>query len=190
MTKHGTRLVSGVRELILTEGTTLEDLHMVAVDVILAIDKVAARTVRKLKEGQRIRCYVESSNKEYGTKGSDVICCYRGVYDTQTYGTKLKVYDENTNKEWNVGIDCLLEIYESFDPNSALGQKTPTEVIKPKTKKRGRRSKKEQMALAHDALDAEDNWNFSYTDSSYEDEVDGEEYNFNDYDEYRDFFDD
>ena len=40
MSKNSKRLVSGVRELILTEGTTLEDLHMVATDVVLAIEKI------------------------------------------------------------------------------------------------------------------------------------------------------
>ena len=187
MTKHGTRLVMGVKELILTSNTTLEDLHMVAVEVILAIDKIAARTVRRLKEGQKIRCYVEAANKEYGARGSDTICYYRNSYDTQTYGTKIKVYDLGSDKEWSVGLDCLLEVYEEFDPNSPTGKKLAvplTPIPPPKLKKRGRKSKKEKEALEEQqALVFQENWGPSYG------EEEDEEYNFDSYEEYEDFYD-
>ena len=173
MSKHGTKLVNGVRELILTEGTTLEDLHMVAADLILTMDKIALRAVKKLKEGQKIRCYDEESNKDYGSKGSDIVCFYKNMYETQTQGPKLEVYDD-TGKKWSVGLDCLLEIYENFDPSSELGQKIPIEKGPLKFKKRGRKSKKELMAMEHqeefdaipwdsmygdeDTTDFEENW--------------------------------
>lgn len=186
MSKSGKRLVSGVRELVLTDGTTLEDLHMVATDLVLTIEKVTARTVRKLKTGQMIRCYMEGSNKEYGVNGADVICCFKGTYETQTYGTKMKVYDLNTEKEWGINVDCLLEVYNKFDPDSVEGKKISDVAIKSKPKRRGRKPK---MAGSHHGERFDnviDGWSpESYADD-YEKEVDGEEYDFDleDYNEY------
>ena len=190
MTKNSKRLISGVRELILTDGITLEDLHMVATDVILAIEKATARTVRKLKKGQRIRCYMEDSNKEYGVKGADVICCFKETYDTQTLGMKLRVYDPKTEKEWGVGIDCLLEVYDKFDPSSAQGKKAAEVVAKPKRRGRKPKRRPDQVERFEDETTT-DGWSpTTYTDDDYEKEVDGEEYDFSDPDEYREFFDD
>ena len=98
MSKHGKRLVSGVRELLRTEGTTLEDLHMVATDVVLTIDKLAVKALRKLKRGQRIRCYDEGSNKEYGQKGSDMECFFGELHHTKTRGTALRIYTKKKTK--------------------------------------------------------------------------------------------
>lgn len=189
MSKNSKRLVNGVRELVLTDGTTLEDLHMVATDVVLAIEKVTARTVRKLKNGQKIRCYDEDSNKEYGVKGSDVICCFKETYDTQTYGTKLRVYDPETGHEWSVGVDCLLEVYDKFDPSSVEGKKV-SEVSVVKTKRRGRKPKRgpDQLDRFEDETTT-DGW-CPTTFTNYEKEVDGEEYDFRNPDEYDEYFDD
>ncbi len=190
MSKNSKRLVSGVRELILTDVTILEDLHMVATDVVLAIEKITARTVRKLKKGQLIRCYMEDSNKEYGVKGADAICCFKETYDTQTYGMKLRVYDSETEKEWSVGIDCLLEVFDKFDPGSAEGKKAAEVVAKPK--RRGRKPKRgpDQVDRFEDETTA-DGWDRPPANTDdYEKEVDGEEYDFTDPDEYNEFFDD
>ena len=191
MSKNSKRLVNGVRELILTDGTTLEDLHMVATDVVLAIEKITTRTVRKLKKGQVIRCYMEDSNKEYGVKGSDAICCFKETYDTQTYGMKLRVYDPETEKEWSVGIDCLLEVFDKFDPVSSEGKKA-AEVAKPKRgrKRRGRKPKRgpDQVDRFEDEATA-DGWERPVTADNYEKEVEGEEYDFSDPDEYNEYLD-
>ncbi len=184
MSKNGKRLVGGVREMILVDGTTLEDLHMVVTEVVVTMDKIIARTIRKLKTGQQIRCYDETSNKEYGVKGSDVICFYKGTYDTQTYGTKLKVYNLQTQKEWGISTDCLLEVYDKFDPESAEGKKAAKAV--PKPKRRGRRSKtaKPDQSEQFDS----NNWS-PVSDDDDEKEIDGEEYIFSDIEEYQEFFD-
>ncbi len=190
MSKNSKRLVSGVRELILTDGTTLEDLHMVCTDMVLAIDKITARTVRKLKKGQRIRVYMEDSNKEYGVKGADALCCFKETYDTQTYGMRLRVYDSDTEKEWSVGIDCLLEVFSRFDPGSAAGKKAAEVVAKPK--RRGRKPKRgpDQVDRFGDETTT-DGWSPSTrTSDDYEKEVEGEEYDFSDPDEYNEYFDD
>ena len=190
MSKNSKRLVNGVRELVLTDGTTLEDLHMVATDVVLAIEKATARTVRKLKKGQRIRCYMEDSNKEYGVKGADVICCFKETYYTQTYGTKLRVYDPDTEKEWSVGVDCLLEVYDKFDPSSMEGKKVAEVSVK--TKRRGRKPKRGSDQLDRFGEETTtDGWSPStLTADDYEKEVDGEEYDFRNPDEYEEYFDD
>ncbi len=189
MSKNSKRLVNGVRELILTDGTTLEDLHMVCTDVVQAIDKATTRAVRKLKKGQRIRCYVEDSNKEYGVKGADVICCFKESYDTQTYGMRLRVYDFETEKEWSVGIGDLLEVYDKFDPRSSEGKKVAEVVAKPK--RRGRKPKREpdQVERFEEETTADD-WSPTTDTDDYEKEVEGEEYDFSDPDEYEEFFDD
>jgi hypothetical protein len=191
MSKNSKRLVNGVRELVLTDGTTLEDLHMVATDVVLAIEKVTARTIRKLKNGQKIRCYMEDSNKEYGVKGADVICCFKETYDTQTYGTKLRVYDPETGKEWSVGVDCLLEVYDRFDPASVEGKKV-AEVSVVKTKRRGRKPKRgpDQIDRFEDVTTTDGWCPTTHTSDDYEKEVDGEEYDFRNPEEYDEFFDD
>lgn len=189
MSKNSKRLVSGVRELILTDGTTLEDLHMVATDVVLAIERITARTIRKLKKGQMIRCYMEDSNKEYGVKGADAICCFKETYDTQTYGMKLRVYDPDTEKEWSASIDCLLEVFDKFDPGSAEGKKAAEVVAKPKRRGRKPRRGPDQVDRFEDETTT-DGWNpTTYTDD-LEKEVDGEEYEFSDPDEYDEFYDD
>ena len=189
MSKNSKRLVSGVRELILIDGTTLEDLHMVATDVVLALDKVTARTVRKLKKGQVIRVYMEDSNKEYGVKGADAICCFKETYDTQTYGMKLRVYNLDTEKEWSVGVDCLLEVYDKFDPVSAEGRKAAEVSVKPK--RRGRKPKRgpDQIDRFEDETTTDD-WSPTTYAEDYEKEVDGEEYDFSNPDEYDEFFND
>ena len=188
MSKNSKRLVSGVRELILTDGTTLEDLHMVATDVVLAIDKVTTRAIRKLKKGQMIRCYMEDSNKEYGVKGADATCYFKETYDTQTYGMKLRVYDPATEKEWGVGVDCLLEVFDKFDPGSAEGKKAAEVAVKPK--RRGRKPKRgpDQVDRFEDETTTDDWSPTTYTDG-YEKEVEGEEYDFSNPDEYDEFFD-
>jgi len=186
MSKNGKRLVGGVREMILVEGTTLEDLHMVATEVVVTLDKILARTVRKLKTGQQIRCYDETSNKEYGVKGSDVVCFYKGTYDTQTYGIKLKVYDLQTKKEWGISTDCLLEVYDKFDPDSPEGKKAAKTV--PKPKRRGRKSKAQKLVQEEQFADTANEWNPASNDT-YEKEIDGEEYIFNNLEEYQEFFD-
>lgn len=187
MSKNGKKLVSGVRELILTDETTLEDLHMVATDIVVTLEKMTARVVRKLKKGQIIRCYVEGSNKEYGVKGADVVCCYRGTYETQTYGTKLKVYDPGTGKEWGVSMDCLLEVYRKFDPSSVEGKKVADVVSKPK--RRGRKPKKAESHQVDRFDETTDGWSPATVTDDYEKEVDGEEYDFDNLEEYEEYLD-
>ena len=169
MSNHSKRLRNGVRELVRTDETTLEDLHMVATDVIGTLDKLARKTIRKVKRGQAIRIYNEDSNKEYGQKGSDFHCFFSEVYDTKTRGTTLKVYDEKN--EWTIGLDCLLDVFDTFDPESDEGKKR---MSSSKPKRRGRKPKSE-------ALDAADIHEFDtqWQDRTYEPEVDGEEYDFN-----------
>ena len=104
MSTHSKRLRSGVRELVRTENTTLEDLHIVATDVIASLDKLASKIVRKLKRGQAIRIYDEDSNKEYGQTGSDIRCYFSEVYDTKVRGTTLKVYDEKKADVYELDI--------------------------------------------------------------------------------------
>ncbi len=179
MSKNGKRLVQGVRELLRTEGTTLEDLHMVATDVVVTLDKLASKTVRKLKVGQKIRCYNEESNKELGQKGADLVCFFQETYDTKTRGPTIRVYENG--KEWSTSLDCLLEVYEDFDPESEEGKK----LQQSKPKKRGRKPKKAAAEL--DRFD-DPEWGPSPV---YEEETDGEEYDFNnlpdDYEEYAEY---
>ena len=151
-----------------TEETTLEDLHMVATDVIAALDKLSSKTVRKIKRGQSIRIYDEDSNKEYGQKGSDILCFFSESYDTKTRGTTLKVYDEKS--EWRTGLDCLLEVLDKFDPDSDEGKKR-TNGAKPK--RRGRKPKTDSSNTG-DLHEFDTQWQ----DQNYEPEVEGEEYDF------------
>jgi hypothetical protein len=167
MSTHSKRLRSGVRELVRTEETTLEDLHMVATDVIAALDKLSSKIVRKLKSGQSIRIYDEDSNREYGQKGSDIPCFFIESYDTKARGTTLKVYDDKN--EWIVGLDCLLEVFEEFDPESDEGKKRNNNA---KPKRRGRKPKVD--ADAHDEHEFDTQWQ----DQHYEPETEGEEYDF------------
>ncbi len=181
MSKHGKRLVSGVRELLRTEGTILEDLHMVATDVVLAIDKIATKALRKLKRGQRIRCYDEDSNKEYGQKGSDMECFFGETHNTKTRGMVLRIYTKKQPKEWVVPLDYLLEIYEDFDPESDEGKKQTEIAARPK--RRGRKPKQADQQI--DSLDEEsqrDSWSQSPM-SEYEQETEGEEYDFTNFPE-------
>jgi hypothetical protein len=141
---------------------------MVASDVIAALDKLASKTSRKLKRGQAIRIYDEDSNKEYGQKGSDIPCFYDESYDTKTRGTTLKVYDDKN--EWNVGLDCLLEVFEEFDPDSDEGKKR-TNSARPK--KRGRKPKAETS----DATDLHE-FDTQWKDRNFEPEEVDEEYDF------------
>jgi hypothetical protein len=142
---------------------------MVASDVIAALDKLASKTSRKLKRGQSIRVYDEDSNKEYGQKGSDISCYFGESYDTKTRGTTLKVYDEKN--EWTMGLDCLLEVFDTFDPESDEGKKR-TNSAKPK--RRGRKPKAE-------ALDPSELHEFDtqWKDRNFEPEEVDEEYDFN-----------
>lgn len=167
MSNHSKRLRSGVRELVRTEDTTLEDLHMVATDVIAALDKLSSKTLRKLKSGQSIRIYNEDSNKEYGQTGSDLRCFFGESYDTKTRGTTLKVYDDK--HEWVVGLDCLLELFDEFHPESDEGRKR-TNLSKPK-----RRGRKPKSATTDADLDEFDT---GWRKPEYEPEVEGEEYDF------------
>jgi hypothetical protein len=167
MSNHSKRLRSGVRELVRTEETTLEDLHMVATDVIIALDKLSSKMIRKIKRGQSIRIYDEDSNKEYGQKGSDISCYFSESYDTKTRGTTLKVYDDK--QEWSVGLDCLLEVFDVFDPESDEGKKRNNSA---KPKRRGRKPKA--------SLDESDLHEFDtqWQDQNYQPEEEGEEYDF------------
>ena len=167
MSNHSKRLRSGVRELVRTEETTLEDLHMVATDVIVALDKISSKMLRKIKRGQSIRVYDEDSNKEYGQKGSDIRCFFSESHDTKTRGTTLKVYDEKS--EWSIGLDCLLEVFDEFDPESDEGKKRTNNA---NPRRRGRKPK----------VDAPDNdeheFDTQWQDQNYQPEEEGEEYDF------------
>lgn len=179
MSRHGSRLVSGVRELLRTEDTILEDLHMVATDVVLTIDRIAVKTLRKLKKGQRIRCYDEGSNKEYGQKGSDSDCFFSETHHTKTRGTVLRVYAEN--KEWVVPIEYLLEVYQSFDPESDEGKKQSESAARPK--RRGRKPKKRRADAEIEQLDGYRGDQQQAPAPEYEQEIDGEEYDFSNFPE-------
>jgi hypothetical protein len=141
---------------------------MVASDVIAALDKLASKTSRKLKRGQSIRIYDEDSNKEYGQKGSDIACFYSESYDTKTRGTTLKVYDDKN--EWSVGLDCLLEVFEEFDPASDEGKKR-NNIARPK--RRGRKPKAEAQESA-DIHEFDTQWE----ERNFEPEEADEEYDF------------
>jgi hypothetical protein len=178
MSTRSQRLRSGVRELIRTEGTTLEDLHIIATDVVEFLDKLASRLVRKLRPGQAIRCYNEDSKKEYGQRGSDVRCFFREMQDTN-----LSVY--TAKHEWSVSVDCLLESYDEFDPDSEEGKKRS----KKKKKTRGRRSKKRRAQEDPGEFDTQ--WTNPPRDvAAYEPEELDEEYDFSNAEEYAEYFDD
>jgi hypothetical protein len=182
MSTHNKRLRSGVKELVQIGGTTLEDLHMVATDVIATLDKLAARTLRKLKTGQSLRVYDEESNKEYGQKGSDLPCFFKEAYDTKVRGATLKVYD--AKNEWSIGLDCLLEVFDEFDPESDEGKKRAS---KPGPKRRGRRPKAETADTdATDEFDTQ--WAAQTQELGFEPEVDDEEYDFTNSTNWEDFF--
>lgn len=176
MSTRSQRLRSGVRELVRTEGTTLEDLHIIATDVVEFLDKLASRLVRKLRPGQAIRCYNEDSKKEYGQRGSDVRCFFREMQDTN-----LSVY--TAKHEWTVSVDCLLETYDEFDPESEEGKKRAT-----KKKTRGRRSKKRQAQEDPGEFDTQ--WTDPGDAAAYEPETLDEEYDFSNPEEYEEYFDD
>jgi hypothetical protein len=180
MSTHSKRLRNGVKELVRTGDTTLEDLHMVASDVIASLDKLAARTTRKLKCGQGVRVYDEDSNKEYGQKGSDILCFFSESHETKTKGTVLKVYD--AKNEWSTGLDCLLEIYDNFDPESEEGKKRNS---KAGPKRRGRKPK--NIDSEADTHEFDTQWDTA--DRAFEPEEADEEYNFgntSDWGEYED----
>lgn len=181
MSTHSKRLRSGVRELIRTGDTTLEDLHMVASDVIASLDKLASRTARKLKCGQRVRIYDEESNKEYGQKGSDLLCFFNKSYETKTRGTMLKVYDAKS--EWSTSLDCLLETYNDFDPESEEGKKLSSKAV---PKRRGRKPKNADSDADIHEFDTQ--WGSS--SKEYEPEELDEEYNFGDDSHWEDYTDD
>lgn len=181
MSTHSKRLRNGVKELVRTGDTTLEDLHMVASDVIASLDKLAARTIRKLKCGQEIRVYDEDSHKEYGQKGSDTLCFFSESHETKTRGTVLKVYDPKS--EWSVGLDCLLETYENFDPESEEGKKRNS---KAGPKKRGRKPK----GLDSDADIHEFDTQYEPHTKEYEPEEMDEEYNFGNNSDWGEYTDD
>jgi hypothetical protein len=166
--------LGGVRELVRTDGTTLEDLHMIATDLILTLDKQAARTVKKLREGQQLRIYDEESRKEYGTKGSDFVCFFSETYETKTRGTMLRVYDIKEG-EWSISLNCLLDVYDEFDPESEEGSRR---TAKTKTRRRGRKRKAE----AEEPQDRYQSVETSYEAPEFEEELEGEEYDFTDAD--------
>ena len=178
---HSKRLRNGVKELIRTQETTLEDLHMVATDVIATLDKLAERTVRKLRSGQSIRVYDEDSNKEYGQKGADVDCFFLEAYDTKIRGTTLKVYD--AKNEWTVPLDCLLAVSSDFDPESEEGKRRSS---KGSLKRKGRRSKAEADSMS-EAHEFDTQWSSSQ-EVAFEPEEPGEEYDFNNSSNWGDFF--
>lgn len=194
MSTHGTRLLGGVRELVRTEGTTLGDLHVIITDLVGILDKKALQTAKKLKSGQEILIYDVESNKEYGAKGADLKCFFKETYEPRT-GLMLRVYDPNNAgskklaEEWSVSIDCLLEVLDTFDPDSDEGKKRQA---KAKPKKRGRRPKQAQE-------EPEDNFgNFDQSldtndpqvSGEFEEELDGEEYSFGNAEEWKEIFDD
>lgn len=151
---------------------------MVATAVIMAVDKAAERSVRRLKVGQKLRFYVEAANKEYGTKGSDAFGYYRGSSDAQSAGTKIKVFDIESGKEVSiVARDCLLEVYEEFDPQSNAGKK-----LSDCPKKRGRKAKAAADEEAGWAVDPLAPLIAEY--SEFERELDNEEYTFENTNEY------
>jgi hypothetical protein len=168
MTTHSDRLRNGVRELVRTDNTTLEDLHIVASDVIATLDKLSSKIVRKLKTGQSIRVYDEDSNKEYGQNGSDIPCFFKEAYDTKTRGITLKVYDDK--HEWLVSLDCLLEVFDDFHPESDEGKKR-TNLANPK--RRGRKPKSKNASADFDEFDTQ------WRNDGWEAETEDEEYDFN-----------
>jgi len=186
ISKHGERLLSGVRELVRTENTTLEDLHLIITDLVVLLDKKALQASKKLKKGQEIKVYDENSKKEYGAKGADFRCYFDNSYETKT-GLMLKVYDDKSNK-WSVSVDCLLDIFDSFDPESDEGKKR---IKKSTPKKRGRKPKKQE--LGEDGLD--DQFSSVMFDSmgeiefEYEQEISGNEQVI-DFEEWKDFYTD
>ena len=181
MSTRSQRLRSGVRELIRTDGTTLEDLHIIATDVVEFLDKLASRIVRKLRSGQAVRCYNEESKKEYGQRGSDLRCFFREMQDTEL-GPTLLVY--TTKHEWGVSVDCLLESYDEFDPESEEGKKRASK----KKTRRGRKSKKRQVQ--EDPSEFDTQWTNPGDVADYEPETLDEEYDFSNPEEYEEYFDD
>ncbi len=191
MSTHGKRLLGGVRELVRTEGTTLGDLHIIITDLVGILDKKAVQTAKKLKGGQEILIYDVESNKEYGAKGSELKCFFKETYEPRT-GLMLRVYDpknvgsKKLASEWSVSIDCLLEVFDTFDPDSDEGKKRKA---KAKPKRRGRRPKQAQE-------EPEDNFgNFDQSldtndPQEFEEERDGEEYSFGNAEEWKEMFDD
>jgi hypothetical protein len=172
MSTHSNRLRNGVKELVRTDDTILEDLHMVASDVIAVLDKLAKRIVRKLKPGQAVRVYDEDSRKEYGQKGSDLRCWFSESYVTKTKGTCLRLYD--AENEWSVALDCLLEVFDDFDPESVEGRRR---VNKAQGRRRGRRTRAE-MTDRDNTPDVDTQWPSTPPETVFEPEEDGEEYDF------------
>jgi hypothetical protein len=154
---------------------------MVATDVISALDKLAKRTIRKLKLGQEVRVYDEDSHKEYGQKGSDLRCWFTETYETKTRGTRLRVYD--AQNEWSVDLDCLLETYDEFDPDSVEGRKR---VSKAQGKRRGRRPGSGAGTSA-DNHEFDTQWAGASPETVFEPEEEGEEYDFSNSD-WGDFY--
>ncbi len=196
MSTHGIRLLGGVRELVRTEGTTLGDLHIIITDIVGMLDKKAAHTAKKLKSGQEILIYDQESNKEYGAKGSELRCYFKETYEPRTTGLMLRVYDPNNAgskklaEEWSVSIDCLLEVFDTFDPDSDEGKKR---TAKAKPKKRGRRPKqpKEEPEDSFGQFDQSLNTSDpQYSADEFEEEIDGEEYTFGDTEGWQETYDD
>jgi hypothetical protein len=194
MSTHGKRLLGGVRELVRTDGTTLGDIHIIITDLVGILDKKAVQTVKKLKSGQEILIYDVESNKEYGTKGSELKCFFKESYEPRT-ALMLRVYDPNNagNKklaeEWSVSLDCLLEVFDAFDPDSDEGKKRNA---KAKPKKRGRRPKhtQEEPEDSFGKFDQSLDTNDPRLSDEFEEELDGEEYSFGDAEEWKEIFDD
>jgi hypothetical protein len=140
---------------------------MVASDVIATLDKLASSIVRKLKSGQELRIYDEDSHKEYGQKGSDIRCFFGEAYDTKIRGTTLKVYD--TKNTWSIGLDCLLEVFDAFDPESDEGKK--------RHNKSGKRRGRKKAESSSDTSEFDTQWTAA-ADPAFEPEEPGEEYDF------------
>ena len=93
----------------------------------------------------------------------------------------LRIYTKKQPKEWVVPLDYLLEIYEDFDPESDEGKKQTEIAARPK--RRGRKPKQADQKI--DSLDEEsqrDSWSQSPM-SEYEQETEGEEYDFTNFPE-------
>lgn len=195
MSTHGKRLLGGVRELVRTDGTTLGDLHIIITDLVGLLDKKSVQTAKKLKGGQEILIYDEESNKEYGTKGAELKCFFKETYEPRTTGLMLRVYDpKNAGSkklalEWSVPIDCLLEVFDTFDPDSEEGKKRNA---RSKPKKRGRRPKQPQedpedsFGQFDQSLDTRD----PHSADDFEEEIEGEEYNFGQPESWQEIYDD
>lgn len=147
------RLLNGVRELTRLDGVSLEELHAVATDLVVFIDRKTEAMVKKLKNGQSIKIYDESSNKEYGAKNSSLFCYFDSVCENQKKEKTLRVY--NDKKKWSVSIYCLLDVLDTFDPLSEEGMKIISKSIPKKRGRKPRNKQKEDFICSTDFGDSD-----------------------------------